>query len=126
MTEQKHQRRSKPAQTPQNPQKKTPPPQTNKEEIILRTAWFIEFGIVSLQFAAGAGRLKCSAMHLAKQLAGAGETLPLEFVKGPETLPGTSGRHVGEERADLSSGVLPPGPSPYAFLGGSADKIINE
>jgi len=45
----------------------------NKDEIILWIACFIEFGIVSVQFATGTRRLQCSAMHLAKQFSRAGD-----------------------------------------------------
>lgn len=44
-------------------------------------------------------------------------TLPLEFAKGPEILPGPSRWHVGQEHADLSSGVLQRGSSPHIVLG---------
>lgn len=45
------------------------------------------------------------------------KTLPLEFAKGPEILPGPSCWHVGQERADLSSGVLQHGSSPHIVFG---------
>lgn len=35
-------------------------------------------------------------------------TRPPQFAKGPDTLPAPAGWHVGEERARVSSGVLPP------------------
>lgn len=35
-------------------------------------------------------------------------TQPPDLVKGPDALPAPAGWHVGEERAWVSSGVLPP------------------
>lgn len=44
-------------------------------------------------------------------------TLPLEFVKGSEILPGPSCWHVDQEHADLSSDILQQGSSPQIVLG---------
>lgn len=89
-------------------------PSKNKDGIILQIPCFIEFGSISVQFAAGVRRVKCSAIHSAKQLQ---ETLPLEFVEGPETLPANSYWHVGKEHANLSSDILLWGSCPYTFFG---------